>query len=68
MVRHNRALAVGVVTAILSLGAAVAPLLAGALIDNVGWRGAYGVMALVSACSPPSSACSSCTRPSPPPS
>ncbi|MFY7068464.1 MFS transporter [Nocardiopsis changdeensis] len=45
---NNRALAVGVVTGIIGLGSALAPLLAGALIENVGWRSAYGLMALVS--------------------
>ncbi|MBB4693113.1 MFS transporter, partial [Paractinoplanes abujensis] len=45
---NNRALAVGVVTGLIGLGAALAPLLAGALIDAVGWRLAYGAMALIS--------------------
>ncbi|MGW8532002.1 MFS transporter [Nocardiopsis sp. NPDC055824] len=45
---NNRALAVGVVTGIIGLGSALAPLLAGALIENVGWRMTYGVMALIS--------------------
>ncbi|MCM4078091.1 MFS transporter [Paractinoplanes hotanensis] len=45
---NNRALAVGVVTGFIGLGAALAPVLAGALIDSVGWRAAYGVMALLS--------------------
>ena len=46
---NNRALAVGAVTGLISLGAALAPLLAGALIDTVGWRATYSVMALISA-------------------
>ncbi|MFI8526667.1 MFS transporter [Promicromonospora sukumoe] len=46
---NNRALAVGVVTGIIGLGAALGPLLAGALIDAVGWRLAYGCMALIAA-------------------
>ncbi|WP_249351951.1 MFS transporter [Nocardiopsis akebiae] len=46
---NNRALAVGVVTGIIGLGSALAPLLAGALIEGVGWRTAYGLMALISA-------------------
>ncbi|MCA2219229.1 MFS transporter [Jidongwangia harbinensis] len=46
---NNRALAIGVVTGIISLGAALAPVLAGALIDSVGWRPAYGIMALIAA-------------------
>jgi MFS family permease len=45
---NNRALAVGVVTGFIGLGAALAPVLAGALIESVGWRPAYGIMALVS--------------------
>jgi MFS family permease len=45
---NNRALAVGVVTGIIGLGSALAPLLAGALIESVGWRLTYGLMALVS--------------------
>ncbi|RCV49714.1 MFS transporter [Marinitenerispora sediminis] len=45
---NNRALAIGVVTALVSLGSALNPLLAGALIDNFGWRSAYALMALVS--------------------
>ncbi|WP_223839245.1 MFS transporter [Nocardiopsis deserti] len=45
---NNRALAVGVVTGIIGLGTALAPILAGALIDSVGWRMAYGLMALIS--------------------
>ncbi|MFI5844984.1 MFS transporter [Catenuloplanes sp. NPDC051500] len=45
---NNRALAVGITTGLIGLGAALAPLLAGTLIDGVGWRAAYGVMALVS--------------------
>jgi MFS family permease len=45
---NNRALAVGVVTGIIGLGSALAPLLAGALIEGVGWRTAYGLMALIS--------------------
>ncbi|MEU4285606.1 MFS transporter [Nocardiopsis dassonvillei] len=45
---NNRALAVGVVTGIIGLGTALAPILAGALIEGVGWRGAYGLMALIS--------------------
>ncbi|MDT0330005.1 MFS transporter [Nocardiopsis lambiniae] len=45
---NNRALAVGTVTGIIGLGSALAPLLAGALIDAVGWRQTYGIMALVS--------------------
>ncbi|MFJ3407875.1 MFS transporter [Promicromonospora sp. NPDC090134] len=44
---NNRALAVGVVTGIIGLGAALGPLLAGALIDSVGWRQAYAYMALI---------------------
>jgi len=35
---NNRGLAVGIVTGIIGLGTALAPLLAGALIDRVGWR------------------------------
>ncbi|GAA1871299.1 MFS transporter [Myceligenerans crystallogenes] len=46
---NNRALAVGVVTGIIGLGAALGPLLAGALIDGVGWRQAYGWMGLIAA-------------------
>ncbi|MGI5220414.1 MFS transporter [Nocardia sp. CA-290969] len=46
---NNRALAVGIVTGIIGLGAALAPLLAGALIDSIGWRLTYGVMALIAA-------------------
>jgi MFS family permease len=45
---NNRALAVGVVTGIIGLGSALAPLLAGTLIEGVGWRAAYGLMALIS--------------------
>jgi MFS family permease len=44
---NNRALAVGVVTGIIGLGAALGPLLAGSLIDSVGWRQAYAYMALI---------------------
>lgn len=44
---NNRALAVGIVTGIIGLGAALGPLLAGSLIDSVGWRQAYAYMALV---------------------
>lgn len=44
---NNRALAVGVVTGIIGLGAALGPLLAGSLIDSVGWRQAYVYMALI---------------------
>ncbi|MEV0894062.1 MFS transporter [Promicromonospora sp. MEB111] len=44
---NNRALAVGVVTGIIGLGAALGPLLAGSLIDSVGWRQAYASMALI---------------------
>ncbi|WP_250034911.1 MFS transporter [Paractinoplanes maris] len=44
---NNRALAIGIVTGIIGLGTALAPLLAGALIDSVGWRAAYVGMALV---------------------
>lgn len=46
---NNRALAVGIVTGIIGLGAALGPLLAGALIDTVGWRLTYVVMALIAA-------------------
>jgi predicted MFS family arabinose efflux permease len=46
---NNRALAVGVVTGIIGLGAALGPVLAGALINSVGWRQAYGYMALIAA-------------------
>lgn len=46
---NNRALAVGIVTGIIAVGAALAPVLAGALIDSVGWRAAYGGMALIAA-------------------
>jgi MFS family permease len=46
---NNRALAVGIATGIIGLGAALAPVLAAALIGSVGWRLAYGSMALVSA-------------------
>jgi MFS family permease len=45
---NNRALAVGIVTGIIGLGAALAPVLAGSLIDSVGWRATYVVMAVVS--------------------
>ncbi|TDQ52244.1 MFS transporter [Actinorugispora endophytica] len=45
---NNRALAVGVATGLIGLGSALAPVLAGTLIENVGWRQAYGFMALVS--------------------
>ncbi|GAA3779646.1 MFS transporter [Plantactinospora mayteni] len=44
---NNRALAIGIVTGIIGLGAALAPVLAGALIDSVGWRLAYACMALI---------------------
>lgn len=44
---NNRALAVGIVTGIIGLGAALGPVLAGALIDSVGWRLTYGYMALI---------------------
>lgn len=44
---NNRALAVGVVTGIIGLGTALSPVLAGALIDNVGWRQAYAYLALI---------------------
>ncbi len=44
---NNRALAVGVVTGIIGLGAALGPALAGALIDRIGWRPTYGVLALI---------------------
>ncbi|WP_419703418.1 MFS transporter [Promicromonospora sp. NFX87] len=44
---NNRALAVGIVTGIIGLGAALGPVLAGALIENVGWRQTYGYMALI---------------------
>lgn len=43
---NNRALAVGIVTGIIGLGSALGPVLAGALIDGVGWRQAYGYLAL----------------------
>ncbi|PUB31965.1 sugar phosphate permease [Promicromonospora sp. AC04] len=46
---NNRALAVGVVTGIIGLGAALGPVLAGALINGVGWRQAYGYLALIAA-------------------
>ncbi len=46
---NNRALAIGIVTGIIGLGTALAPVLAGALIDSVGWRLAYVGMALISA-------------------
>ncbi|MFI6424475.1 MFS transporter [Promicromonospora sp. NPDC050880] len=46
---NNRALAVGVVTGIIGLGAALGPVLAGALIDSVGWRQAYAAMGVVAA-------------------
>ncbi|MDR7274050.1 MFS transporter [Catenuloplanes atrovinosus] len=45
---NNRALAVGVVTGFIGLGAALAPMLAGALIDSLGWRLAYACMAMIS--------------------
>ncbi len=45
---NSRALAIGVVTAIIGLGAALAPLLVGVLIEDFGWRSAYGIMSLVS--------------------
>jgi MFS family permease len=44
---NNRALAVGIVTGIIGLGAALGPVLAGALIESVGWRQAYGYIALI---------------------
>ena len=44
---NNRALAVGVVTGIIGLGAALGPVLAGSLIESVGWRQAYAYMALI---------------------
>lgn len=44
---NNRALAIGVVTGIIGLGTALSPVLAGALIENVGWRQAYAFMALI---------------------
>jgi predicted MFS family arabinose efflux permease len=44
---NNRALAVGIVTGIIGLGAALGPVLAGALIESVGWRQTYGYMALI---------------------
>jgi MFS family permease len=46
---NNRALAVGIVTGIIGLGAALGPVLAGALIESVGWRQTYGYMALIAA-------------------
>lgn len=46
---NNRALAVGVVTGIIGLGAALGPLLAGSLIDSLGWRQAYAYLALIAA-------------------
>jgi MFS family permease len=46
---NNRALAVGLVTGIIGLGAALSPLLAGALIDSVGWRLAYVFMGVIAA-------------------
>jgi predicted MFS family arabinose efflux permease len=46
---NSRALAIGVVTAVISAGAALAPLAAGALVDRIGWRLAYAAMAVVSA-------------------
>ncbi|MCV7373831.1 MFS transporter [Mycolicibacterium arabiense] len=46
---NNRALAVGIVTGIIGLGAALGPLLAGALIDGVGWRLAYVFMGVMAA-------------------
>lgn len=44
---NNRALAVGIVTGIIGLGSALGPVLAGALINSVGWRQAYGYLALI---------------------
>ncbi|RIV39249.1 MFS transporter [Micromonospora radicis] len=44
---NNRALAIGIVTGIIGLGAALAPVLAGVLIDTVGWRLAYVCLALI---------------------
>ncbi|MBM2615821.1 MFS transporter [Actinoplanes sp. LDG1-06] len=46
---NNRALAIGIVTGIISLGVALAPVLADALISSVGWRSAYGGMAVIAA-------------------
>ncbi|MBO0677868.1 MFS transporter [Mycolicibacterium sp. S2-37] len=46
---NNRALAVGIVTGIIGVGAAFGPLLAGALIDRVGWRLAYVWMGVIAA-------------------
>ncbi|MFI2363329.1 MFS transporter [Promicromonospora sp. NPDC019610] len=46
---NNRALAVGIVTGIIGLGAALGPVLAGALIERVGWRQTYGYLALIAA-------------------
>ncbi len=45
---NNRALAVGLVTGIIGLGAALAPVLAVTLIDGVGWRATYAILALIS--------------------
>lgn len=44
---NNRALAVGIVTGIIGLGAALGPVLAGSLIESVGWRQTYAYMALI---------------------
>ncbi|GAB2469132.1 MFS transporter [Promicromonospora xylanilytica] len=44
---NNRAFAVGIVTGIIGLGTALAPVLAGALISSVGWRQTYGYLALI---------------------
>lgn len=49
---NNRALAVGIVTGIIGLGSALGPVLAGALINSVGWRQAYGYLALIAAVVP----------------
>jgi MFS family permease len=46
---NNRALAVGIVTGFIGLGAALGPALADVLIDTVGWRLTYGVMGLLAA-------------------
>ncbi|MWA04836.1 MFS transporter [Actinomadura sp. LD22] len=44
---NRRGLAIGVQSGMLGLGNSLTPLLAAALIVGLGWRGAYGVLALI---------------------
>ncbi|MCU1525177.1 MAG: major facilitator superfamily 1, partial [Microbacteriaceae bacterium] len=44
---NKRGVAIGVMSGVWGLGSAVVPLIAGALIFSVGWRGAYAVLAII---------------------